>query len=134
MTFFVLVLALAACGDDEPLTPTNPTPPPTFTENFSGTLNRNGGQTHSFSSQASGTVTATLLSVAPDPEVVIGFSLGTWNGSLCQVILRKDSAKQGDVITGAVSSFGSLCVSVYDAAANVPAAQPVAYEVQVVHP
>ena len=129
----VLTLVLGACGDDEPTTPTNPTPPATVTDTFSGTVNMNGATTHNFSTQASGAVTATLSTLAPDSAAVIGLSLGTWNGSSCQLVITNDRATQGSVVTGGVSSFGSLCVRVYDVG-NIPSAQPFAYEVTVVHP
>src|SRR5687767_921099 len=96
-TFLCLVsaLALVSCGDDTPTAP-DPLPTPvTVTENFSGTVNRNGGQTHTFNSSASGTVTATLVTVAPNNELVVGFSIGTFNGSACQIVIAKDNATQG---------------------------------------
>jgi hypothetical protein len=131
VTFLVLVLALASCGEDEPTTPTAPTPPPTVTETFSGAVNRNGAVTHTFTTQASGTVTATLTALAPNSELIVGMSLGTWNGSVCQIVLANDNAKQASVVTGGVSSLGSLCVRIYDVG-NI--ADPITYEITVVHP
>jgi hypothetical protein len=130
-TGVMLVLALAACGTDE--LPTNPDPvaPDPVTETFSGTLTRNGAATHNFSSQASGTVTATLSALAPDSTLVIGLSLGTWNGSQCQLVITKDNATQASVVSGGVSAFGQLCVRVYDVG-NITV--PVTYEISVVHP
>jgi hypothetical protein len=128
-----LVLALSGCGDDEIPTGPTPTDPVTFTENFSGSVNQNGARTHTFNTQASGTVTATLVTVAPDAELVVGFSLGTFNGSACQIVIAKDDAKQSTILTGAVSALGSLCVRIYDVG-NITAAQPVDYEIQVIHP
>ena len=86
-----LIGAAAACSDDTTTTPTTPTPT-TFTEVFSGTLNRNGATSHSFISQASGTVTATLTSVTPDATQVVGLALGTWTGAACQIIIAADRA------------------------------------------
>ena len=127
LTFAVILLA-SACGDDT-TTPTQPTTPTTFTKTFSGSIGRNGAMTHEFATQLSGTVTATLTSVTP--AAVIGLSLGTWNGTVCQIVLANDKATQGSTVTGSVSTFGNLCLRVYDAGALT---QPVAYEVQVVHP
>jgi ABC-type nitrate/sulfonate/bicarbonate transport system permease component len=129
----ILVLLLAAgCGDDTTTstTPTTPTPV-TVVETFSGTLNRNGGVTHTFATGASGTVTATLTAVSPDSALVLGLSLGTWNGVACQVVLASDKAVQGAVVTGVVSSTGNLCVRLYDVGNIVGTTT---YEVQVVHP
>jgi hypothetical protein len=133
-TFAALILALAAgaCGDDDNNnTPTAPTPPTTVTETYADTIGRNGARTHNFSSGASGTVTATLTTLAPDSTLTVGFSLGTWNGVNCQLVITNDAATQGTVITGGVSSLGSLCVRIYDVG-NIT--NPISYEITVVHP
>src|SRR5437016_9519683 len=93
----VAVLAAGACGGANLTPPTTPTPVPQA-EIFSGTLNPNGAATHPFTSQAGGTVTATLTTV--DPNVVIGMSLGTWNGISCQVVIANDAAVITSVVTG----------------------------------
>lgn len=124
------------CGDDNNSagTPTTPSvPAPRTTETFSGTLSANNAHTYPFLSQA-GTLTITLVSVAPDNTVALGISLGTWNGSSCTVGtgLFSDTAVQGTVITGQVTTFGSLCARVYDGAGQVAA--PTTYTITVVHP
>ena len=134
VVFAVVLPALTTigCGGEDPFeTPTNPGPAPTVTETFSGDLGRNGARTHNFSTSASGSVTATLTTLAPDSALVIGFSLGTWNGSFCNIVLANDAATQGTVVSGGVSSFGSLCVRIYDVG-NVT--EQVSYEITVVHP
>ena len=132
-TLAVLILALAAgaCDDDDNNIPTAPTPPPAVTETFADSIGRNGARTHSFSSQASGTVTVTLTTLAPDSTMKVGLSLGTWNGANCQLVITNDSATQGAVVTGGVSSFGSLCARIYDVG-NIT--DPITYEITVVHP
>lgn len=120
----------AACGDDDVTTPTGPTAPATVTETFSGTLDRNGATTHSFTTDG-GTVTATLTTVSPDSETVVGVSLGTWNGLACQIVIANDRATQGTVVIALASGSGNLCVRVYDATGLI---QATSYEVQVVHP
>ena len=62
---------------------------------------------------------------------MVGLSLGTWNGTSCQIVLANDKATQAAVVIGTASSAGSLCVRVYDVG-NV--ADPITYEIQVVHP
>jgi hypothetical protein len=131
LTVVTFALALSACSDDmDP--PTTPTPPTTFTENFSGTLTPNGAKTHTFSTQASGTLTATLSSLAPDATISVGLALGTWNGQVCQIVLPNDNAVVTTVVTGAASAVASLCVRIYDVASTVT--QPTDYEIVVVHP
>lgn len=126
----VAVVALTACGD-ELETPTAPTEPTITTETFSGTVTPRGAQSHAFSTQASGAVTATLKLLAPDPAVSMGMALGTWNGSSCSLVIAKTDAVQGTSITGAVSALGSLCVYIHDVGNLRAAAQ---YEIEVSHP
>lgn len=126
-----LALAVSACGDSlGRTTPTTPTPV-TLTDTFTGALNRNGGITHAFVVSSSGTVTTTLRSVAPDNTIVVGLSLGTWNGNACQVVLAKDNAVQGSNVVGSASQSGNLCVRIYDVGNIV---DPITYQIDVVHP
>ena len=127
----VAALTMSACGDDPFELPTNPDPAVPVTETFSGRVNIRGAQTHNFSSSASGTVTATLKFLVPDAQVRMGFALGTWNGSSCQLVITKTDAVEGTVLTGAVSALGSLCVYIHDVGNLVQAAE---YEIEVVHP
>jgi hypothetical protein len=114
----VAAAGLAAAGCDSGDAPTGPSdpgpPPPTVTETFSGSLTVNGGQSFNFSSQAAGAVTATLTDIAPE-DAIVGLSLGTWNGTVCQVVLANDNTSRGITVTGQVSAIGSLCARVYDA-------------------
>jgi hypothetical protein len=128
----VLAVGVAACDDEVPSTPTGPSNP--VTENFSGSVNQNGAQTHTFTTAASGEVRATLKELTPDSSLVIGFSLGNWNPttSICQIVLANDAATGGSLLSGSMSGSGNLCVRVYDVG-NI-AATPAAYTVEVVHP
>jgi hypothetical protein len=128
---FAAVLALGACGEDPFEIPTNPTPAVPVKETFNGVVSLRGAQTHTFASGASGTVTATLKFLVPDSQVKMGFALGTWNGSSCQLVITKTDAVESTVITGAVSALGSLCVYIHDVGNLV---QPAEYEIEVEHP
>jgi len=125
----VPVLALAAaCGDDNNnLTPTGPSTPPTvLTETFSGTLLKNAAYTHPFVVSDAGDVSVFLLqSVDPaHPEnnaIPIGVSLGTWNGTSCAVVIASDNVlpvSRNDPLKGRLigraTAAGNLCVRVYD--------------------
>ena len=130
LAMVVTALCASACGDDTPSTPT-PTTPVTVTDTWAGALNRNGAASYSFSTAASGNVTATISSLQPDSTVVVGLSLGTWNGTSCQVVLANDKATQSSYLIGTASAAGSLCVRVYDVGNVV---DPLTYEIQVNHP
>ena len=128
----IAVLCAGAAGcDDE--TPTGPNQDPVnVTETFTGTIGSNGAQTHQFSTASSGTVTATLRALAPDNALVVGFSLGNWTGSACQIVLANDAATGGTILTGTVSAAGTLCVRVHDVGNITTTAAT--YTVEVVHP
>jgi hypothetical protein len=127
-----LALSAAACEDDSQ-PPTVPTPNPPVTETFSGTVNQNGASTHDFAVAGSGSVTATLKTIGADNTLVVGFSLGNWNGTACSIVLAKDDSTGGTVLSGTMTASGNLCVRVYDVG-NVPANAPAAYSVEIVHP
>jgi len=94
-------------------------PPPTLTDTFTGTLTLNGATTFSFTVTGAGNITAQLTTLSPDSTKPVGVSLGTWNGSICQIILRNDNSVQGSSVVGTASTNGSFCVSIYDAAGTV---------------
>ena len=125
------LLSTTACGDEDAPTAPTPTPPPTVTDTFSGSINRNGAATHTFLAQAAGTVTVTLNTLAPEGTEAIGLSLGTWNGTACQIVIANTAAAQGAVLLGVASSAGNLCIFVQDIGKVAAAAS---YEITVVHP
>ena len=128
-----LALALLAAGcDNEVENATGPiVPAPTVTENFEGTINVNGAQTHTFLTVAAGTITVLLSEVTPDATIPVGFVLGTWNGVVCQMSLAMDTAVQGNQLVGSVSGAGSLCVRVHDTGKLTA---PLSYKIAVTHP
>ena len=94
LKLFAVVFALGAAGCHSTTTPTTPTATP-ITDTFLGTLTVNGGVTHQFAAARSGTIQETLTALSPDSTVILGISLGTWNGNTCQVVLAKDNAGAG---------------------------------------
>jgi hypothetical protein len=127
-------LAAGACDDNvstnAPTTPTLPTAP-TTTETFSGTLTINGAATHVFASTIAGTVTAQVTAVDPSASQVFGLSLGTWNGSSCQVVIANDAATLNAIATGQVTAATNLCARVYDVG---KLSASLAYTITAVHP
>lgn len=126
-----VMLGAAACDEDTQTPNTPSTPTPTVTESFTGTLNKNGAQTFSFTVSTTGQVTATLAELSSS-TVPVSLSLGNWNGTTCQVVLANDNAVQGTFVTGTMSAAGSLCLRLSDASGNLEAA--VTFRVEVVHP
>jgi hypothetical protein len=129
----VVAISASACDDDTPTAPT-PEPPVTVTDNFTGSITRNSAATHSFLATRAGQVAATLTSLSPNTEandLIVGFGLGTWNGTVCNVVLARDKAPQSTVIYGNVNASGELCVRVYDVGSVTG---ETSYEISVVHP
>ena len=126
----LFVALLGACDDDTPTTPVAPTPDPII-ETFSGNLNPNGGATHTFTSTTTGSMSATLTTLGPD-SAVLGFAIGTWNGTYCSHISAKDDAIQTSVLYGTVTlTAAPLCVRVYDVGRFTGT---VSYTITVSHP
>ena len=122
-------LAVACGGDDATDTPTTPTPV-AVTEQFPGDLNPNGGRTHPFVVQQAGTVSAKLSALAPDDTLTVGLSIGTWNGQVCQIILRNDAALLNTTVTGTAQQTGQFCVSVYDVGKLT---ESITYQIDITH-
>lgn len=129
----LLTAALLAAGCDNTVqngtTPTEPAP--TTTDTFTGTININGAQTHTFPVAASGIVTATLSEVTPDNTIAVGLVLGTWNGVSCTTVLSNNSAVQGNTLIGNVTGLGTLCARIHDVGKLTAALD---YKLTVVHP
>jgi len=123
----------AGCGGDiQNLL--GPTPEPVVvTDTFSGTLTRNGATSHTFpiNFPSGGDVTAVLKVLSPDGTTVVGFSLGTFNGTACQSVIANDRATAPASLLGRATSSGTLCVRIYDVGTVV---DPQDYEIEVTHP
>ena len=125
------LLGLAGCASNIAPTTTD-TPIVTITQGFDGTVGKNGADTHQFPVSGSGTVQLVLNSLTPAETTAIGMSLGTFNAAgVCQIILAKDKTAVGDIVTGTVTTAGTLCVRMYDAGT---VSQDTVYSVTVVHP
>jgi hypothetical protein len=124
-----LLVTAAAC-EDSTTSPPTVTPSPIVTETFSGNLTVNGGITHPFTTQSLGTITTVITSLSP-ATATVGLSLGTWNGTSCNIVQARDQAGPGATVVLAVSGRGSVCVRVYDAGVLTG---PVAYVIDVSHP
>ena len=104
----------------------------TLTDTFTDTLTLNGARTFPFVVDNPGDVTALVSDLAPDSLQVIGLSLGTWNGTSCQVVLSNDSAFKDQAVTGHATTRGNFCVRVFDSTGKLP--QPETYIITVTHP
>ena len=142
LTYFACALTLsvlttitvAACtSSDNSGTTTAPTPT-VLSNEFTGTLTSNGAASYPFNVLTAGTVTATIVALAPDLSQLVGFGIGVWDGFSCQATpgVWNDKASQGTIVIGSVNSAGSLCVRIYDSQGTLP--QPETYDITVTHP
>ena len=144
----VITLALAAltttfagCSTDFPDTePTTPEVPEITEPLFTGTLTKNGGITQPFVVTQAGKAELTINALAddsgpapigPDGTIRVGMALGTWNGTVCQLILTNDNAFVATIITAAVTQAGPLCARIYDAQGKLTS--PVTFEIKITH-
>jgi hypothetical protein len=125
----IAILVMAACSNN-PIVPTPPSGVP-VTDTYSGTLSKNGAFTHAFSISSLGSITASIVSLAPNASQILGFQLGVWNGTSCTASSSTDVATTGSSITLTASSAGIVCVRLYDVGF---VDDPVLYQLQVVHP
>jgi hypothetical protein len=137
----VLLLAMIGCGGSDN-TPMEPAPPTEIVETFPseglGTLTPNGAFSYPFTVKVAGSIVAQLIDLKPADEsfpqesaVPVGLALGTWNGSICQIVRANDVTKQGDVVNANSSSAGDFCVRIYDAQGTLP--RPQAYRIVLSH-
>ena len=117
-----LLLVVSGCGGDGD-TPTTPEPIPDVVDSFSGVLTTSGAATHTFKVSRASQIVAQLVSLTPNSEKTISVSLGTWNGSICQIVLANDATKQGDIVPGATQAAGDFCLRVLDPNGSVTEAQ-----------
>jgi hypothetical protein len=113
-----LVAALAtACGGVGDLPTDGPTITPT-TENFAGSISKNGVALFTFSEVVSGTITATLTTLSPQTDISVSFSIGTWDGATCSVGVSNDAAVVNSTLTGEAAP-GAFCVRITDSSGKI---------------
>jgi hypothetical protein len=126
-----LSLVMSGCSNNN-ATVIAPTIDTSKTDSFSGTLTLNGSTAYPFTVTASGQIQAQLSELSPDSAKPVGVSLGTWNGSACQIVIDAPNAIMGSLVVGAASATGSFCVRIYDSTGTVVV--PETYTVDVNHP
>jgi hypothetical protein len=126
-----LAALAGACGSTT--TVVAPTPV-TVSETFSGTLIPASAGVFTFNTLTGGAVTSTLTAIGPDNTKTVGFSLGTYNGAVCTVILDNAAAAQGFAFTANTSSIGTYCVRIYDNGSTTSDKVPSTFTITVSHP
>jgi len=131
----VVLAALAALAGACGSTTTVVTPTPiTVAESFQGTLIPASAGVFTFNTLTGGSVTSTLQALGPDNTKTVGFSLGTYNGAVCTVLLDNPVATQGFSFTASASSIGAYCVRIYDNGSTTADNVPYTFAIIVTHP
>jgi hypothetical protein len=123
------VLGAACSNTQSPSTsPTSPTPAtpavPSTTETFAGTLPVGGARFYSFGITVSGTVNATLVSIAGPsvpPDVQVSLGLGAPSGTICNSSSPTTVSISSTTQVTATEQPGLYCVNIADIG-NLPAA------------
>ena len=131
----IVLVALAALAGSCGSTTTVTTPTAiTITETYSGTLIPASAGVFTFTTLTGGAVISTLTTLGPDNTKTVGFSLGTYSGTVCTVILDNIAATQGFQFTANTSSIGTYCVRIYDNGSTTTDAVPYTFTITVAHP
>jgi hypothetical protein len=130
----LLVPWSAGCGNSSPSTtaPSSTATSPT-TETFSSILYVGSAVSRTFTLSTAGTVTATLVSAAPPPTIVVGFGVGIplLNGAGCLLSTSVNTAAGPAAQVTAAVGTGAYCVQVFDPGSIT---DPVSFSVNIVHP
>lgn len=107
--FAVGFLALGACGGI--VTPSSNT-----TDQFSGTLQLGGSNSHTFSVQKSGEFDIRLTALAPASTTFVGVAFGQVFNTACQILpgYQYDFAQLNRTALAGPISKGTYCAVVYD--------------------
>jgi hypothetical protein len=134
--FACLLLASwsAGCGNSSSSTtaPSSTATSPT-TETISSILYVGSAVSRSFTLSTAGTVTATLVSAAPPPTIVVGFGVGIplLNGAGCLLSSSLNTAAGPNAQVTAAVGTGAFCVQVFDPGTITA---PVSFTINIVHP
>ena len=133
-TLLLVAVATLAGGCDDTDTPTTPTPPTIVTDTFTGTLTVNGARTHPFTTEAAGSIVATLTTLEVESGITVGLSFGifTPSANTCLILVDNSAVMQATRVTGQVSSAGNYCVRIYDASGSLTG--PANYTITLEHP
>lgn len=129
------LLATAACSTSSDTTASSTTAPTAAatTENFSGTVQVGGNDSHPFTVTTSGApITLTLTAVGPPATIFMGFGVGSWDGTTCTLVSGGFITTQAGTtpqLSGNINA-GNFCLMVYDVG-NMSA--PVTYTATAAH-
>lgn len=123
-------MAVAACGDPAPESPTSIPDAVLTTETFGGNLTV-GGQDYHLVVAKPGEVVLTLTGIS-DPSLALGMQIGVFSTLSCTAVMENQKATIGNKLVGLSTSLTNLCIVVYDPG-TVPTDATVTYEIKVSH-
>lgn len=137
IAFALLAIGASGCstGTGDPQALSGPTPA-LITETFSGSIQKNSANVHSFAVTSSGSpLLAGFTSISPASVSTLGLGLGVWDTATSTCGLNQsqtDSAHIGSTALNGTADSGSYCVRIYDSG-GIPDNTTAEYSVQVQH-
>jgi hypothetical protein len=125
-TLAALALLAAGCGSST----TTSNSPATITDTFSGTIVAGGFDSNVFTVNAGGTVTISLVTLAPQSTITMGIGVGTL-GTNCSLFSQNETFHAASTPFSGDLTAGVYCYVLYDVG-NVVGADT--YTLTVLHP
>jgi hypothetical protein len=132
LALVVSVVAGCQTGSDTSSSLLTPSVNPT-TENFTGTVDVGGSDSHPFTiALSNGQVNVTLTSAGPPSTIYMGLGVGSWSDPACTLLSGASTVAPAGTTAqlSGTANAGSYCVKVYDAGNQTA---QVTYAVTVTH-
>jgi hypothetical protein len=132
LALVVSVVAGCQTGSDTSSSLLTPSVNPT-TENFTGTVDVGGSDSHPFTiALSNGQVNVTLTSAGPPSTIYMGLGVGSWSDPTCTLLSGASTVAPAGTTAqlSGTANAGSYCVKVYDAGNQTA---QVTYAVTVTH-
>jgi hypothetical protein len=131
-TVLLAVCTMTSCSKND--SPTTPTPTSPTTSSFSSELRPGSSVARTFTTTQPGTITATLISIAPaSPPVGLGIGIpdGGVSGCTLSTSVNIVPGSPATPLTATVDTVGPYCVALYDLGTLT---DTVNFEITIVYP
>jgi hypothetical protein len=131
-----LALGASACSSSNSTVTTPTTPVTSYTETYTGSIDRGGSAVHPFAIKSGGyTLLAGYTTITPSSVTALGMGVGSWDGTTSTCGLNQtqnDSARAASTGLTATAAAGNFCIRVYDGG-NIPEGVTASYTLKVEH-
>jgi hypothetical protein len=130
LLFVAVALAVAACGDPAPTSPTSIPDAVLTTDTFGGNISSGASSYHLIAAKT-GQVVLTMTGLS-DPSIALGMEIGVYSTLSCTAVIQNPSTTIGNQLVGLTTTLTTLCIRIYDPG-TVPTDGTVTYEIKVSH-